>query len=113
MILLAALASGAAALAGPLVPRNCPRAKTPEEIVVCANPDGEPESPYRLPIRPDGFDWQGKTDSVYRERMRPLMEGDAGTGSCSTVGGGGWTGCKVHDWKNAAQQKRDNGLLSR
>lgn len=106
---MAALAAGAATLMGPLVPR-CPRARAPGDIIVCADPAGEPESPYRLPIRPEGFDWKGGTDSVYRERRRLLEQGDAGIGSCSAVGPGGWTGCMVRDWKRAREQKRDNGM---
>ncbi len=30
---------------------------------------------------------------------------DAGTGSCSNVGAGGWTGCMVKGWQAADQQR--------
>ena len=83
--------------------RQCERPDTAEEIVVCGRRDA-PE-PYRLPIRPDGFDPQGAVESVSRERHKLIQEGDAGIGSCSTVGPGGYTGCFHRDVRRRCQQE--------
>lgn len=74
-----------------------------DEIVVCGRVDA-PE-PYRLPIRPEGFDPKANVDSVSRERHRLMQEGDAGIGSCSTVGPGGYTGCFHQRVKRRCQQE--------
>jgi hypothetical protein len=73
---------------------ECERSRGGDEIVVCGRRE-EPRSPYRVPETPDpGFDPEGPFESVSRER-NALMEPGArtGTGSCSTVGPGGFTGC--------------------
>ena len=72
----------------------------PDEVLVCGN---RRRSPYRLPERKQ-FDPSGDTPSVMRERMAWAEEGDAGTGSCSAVGPGGWTGCMVKGWKRERDQ---------
>jgi hypothetical protein len=74
-----------------------------EAIVVCGR-RADPER-YRLPIRQNGFDPRGATDSVSRERHRLIEEGDAGIGSCSTVGPGGYTGCFHQTIKRRQQQE--------
>jgi hypothetical protein len=74
-----------------------------DELVVCGR-RVEPER-YRLPIRPDGFDKKGPIDSVSRERHRLIQEGDAGIGSCSTVGAGGFTGCFHINTKRRCEQE--------
>ena len=73
-----------------------------DEIVVCRRRDNEK---YRLPIRENRFDPGGATDSVSRERHRLIEEGDAGIGSCSTVGPGGYTGCFPQNIKRRQQQE--------
>ncbi len=70
-----------------------------DEIVVCA----EARSPYRL-APSERFDPAGPADSVSRERHRLYEHGESGTGSCSTVGPGGWTGCMSKRWKDAREQ---------
>lgn len=72
-------------------------------ILVC----GRRESPYRLPaeLRDPGFDVDGPVDSVSRERHKWMEAGASGTGSCSNVGAGGWTGCMVKGWEAADQQR--------
>jgi hypothetical protein len=105
-----------AAAIGPAVPKTpapaksavasapCPTGVT-NEVTVCGR-RGEDE-PYRLPeqFRDPGFRTDGAHDSVSRERHKLLDVGSAGTGSCSKVGGGGWTGCMVNDWRAQEQQR--------
>lgn len=79
------------------------------ELVVCGR---RGDSPYRLPLVHDGFDPDGPVDSVSRERHRLYEVGDVGIGSCSTVGGGGWTGCDSIAWKQAHQQKDGNAAVA-
>ncbi|MFN3944136.1 MAG: hypothetical protein ACK4K7_04315 [Allosphingosinicella sp.] len=102
-------ASGAAAQTGSppaMVPlaRDCAAPGT-DDIVVCAG--REPNSPYRLPPQPDGFDPFGTVESVSRERNRLIDVGAEGTGSCSTVGVGGWTGCGAIAFKQRIEQQAD------
>ena len=74
-------------------------------VIVCGTRNSE--SPYRIPssLRDPGFDVDGAIDSVSRERHKLMDVGDAGTGSCSNSGAGGWTGCAVKDWQAADQQR--------
>jgi hypothetical protein len=68
----------------------CPRGEG-DEIVVCARkPEGER---YRIPpnLRLDPND---PANQAWASRAQTLeYVGRTGTGSCSTVGPGGWTGC--------------------
>lgn len=70
------------------------------EIIICANP--REQQRYRLPTRE--WDPDGPAQSVSRERHSLYEQGDAGIGSCSTVGPGGWTGCAFRAWKAAREQ---------
>lgn len=74
-------------------------------VIICGRRNTE--SPYRLPpaARDPGFDVDGPIDSVSRERHKLMDVGDAGTGSCSNVGAGGWTGCMVKGWRADEQQR--------
>jgi hypothetical protein len=109
-----ALASQTDAAAQPLaVPATavaalCPDGHGTDSITVCGRPDGA--GGYRLPP-PQGFDPSGPIDSVSRERHRMLDVGATGTGSCSPVGPGGWTGCMLIRWREANEQYagRDHG----
>lgn len=78
-----------------------PSGSSEEEIVVCGRL--RERSRYRL-APPSGWDPSGPVDSVSRERHRLYEQGDAGIGSCSTVGPGGWTGCTLRRWKEAREQ---------
>lgn len=80
----------------------CPPSESPDEIVVCGRRD---DDRYRLPIRDQHFDPDGPQDSVARERGRLLEGGEAGIGSCSTVGPGGYTGCFAQAIKRRQQQQ--------
>ncbi len=85
--------------------RNCAAAGSPEDIVVCGR--REENSRHRLPPRTQGFDWTGPEQSVSRERHSLYELGDAGIGSCSTVGPGGWTGCAFRSFKADVEQRAD------
>jgi hypothetical protein len=103
-LLLAQAASNAApapAASAPLTASPCRSDGIPDDITVCGRSnDG---AGYRLPPR-DRFDPAGAIDSVSRERHRMLDVGATGTGSCSTVGPGGWTGCMNNAWREADEQ---------
>ena len=83
--------------------RRCQPAEEGEEIVVCGRRD--PTERYRLPIRDQGFDVNGTTVSVSRERHRLYEVGETGLYSCSTVGPGGYTGCAWKEFKGRVEQK--------
>lgn len=95
-------------LAAPVAAARCPDGHDADAITVCGRSDGA--GGYRLPP-PQGFDPAGPIDSVSRERHRMLDVGATGTGSCSTVGPGGWTGCMLIRWREANEQYagRDHG----
>ena len=82
---------------------ECRAGAADAEIVVCARRRNDER--YRLPIRPEGFDPHGTTQSVSRERHSLYEMGEAGIGSCSTVGPGGWTGCMLQTFRVAEQQE--------
>jgi hypothetical protein len=84
---------------------NCKR-PADGTIIVCGK-RGPTESRFRLApaARDPGFDVNGSVDSVSRERHKLMEAGAAGTGSCSTTGAGGWTGCMVRGWDRADQQR--------
>jgi hypothetical protein len=83
--------------------RRCDPAADPDEVVVCGR--RIPAERYRLPIRPDRFDPKGPIDSVSRERHKLIQEGDAGIGSCSTIGPGGSSGCFHRSTKRRCEQE--------
>ena len=92
----------------------CPKGGK-DEIVVCAH---EPESErYRIPknlreaplISPEREAWAKRAEST-------LAAGKAGTGSCTAIGAGGWTGCWAEQMRaakaerNQAAQENTRGL---
>ena len=87
------------AVSGEVARQEC-RSNDRDEVLVCGR---RGRSPYRLPERRT-FDPAGDTPSVMRERVAWAEEGDTGTGSCSAVGPGGWTGCTVKAWKRERDQ---------
>ena len=85
---------------------RCPRSANPdEEVIVCG--ERKQEDRYRLDVRfrgPTAEDAQSAEGRVEATQNA----GDTGTGSCSNVGPGGFTGCygqELSAWK--AQQRRD------
>jgi hypothetical protein len=98
----------AATSASAQIPPNlsvlCPKPK-PGEIVVCADEEPPPKSPYRLPLPVPLVEGSRETISPSRERNALLDYDIGGTGSCSTVGAGGWTGCKYREHMQNAEQR--------
>lgn len=94
--------------AAPKIVEECPRGQT-DDLVVCGRKDRA--SPYRLPRLHEGFDPDGPVDSVSRERHRLFEVGEAGIGSCSTAGAGGWTGCGAIEFKQFHQQHDGNARI--
>jgi hypothetical protein len=77
--------------------------KKGDEITVCA-PLEPKRSPYRLPLTSLPPVGERGTESVSAERNRLLGPDAATIGSCSTMGPGGWTGCRHQHFKaNVAQ----------
>jgi hypothetical protein len=85
---------------------KCPTNASGEEIVVCSK---RPESErYRIPkelrspivITPENQSWAAKANDT-------LNAGSgSGTGSCSAVGGAGWTGCWAQQMRDAKRQRQ-------
>ena len=75
-----------------------------EEILVCGS--RRQNERFRLPDRDGPFDPLGDRPSVMRERISWAEEGDTGVQSCGAVGPGGWTGCKVREWKRERDQSQ-------
>lgn len=81
----------------------CAQPGEDQEIVVCGRRDDER---HRLPFRefapePGTREWM----SAANRRYQLFNHGNAGTGSCSTVGPGGWTGCMAQQWHEDRLQK--------
>ncbi len=117
------IAATAAALATPLAPAfaqqqdrvlviygddKCPTNTSGEQIVVCSR---KPEAErFRIPkelraplvITPQNESWAARANST-------LNAGAVtGTGSCSAVGAGGWTGCWAQQMRAAKAERRQN-----
>ena len=104
MIGLTVLAVAAATANTSVLSALCPKA-TGDEIVVCADP--EPKySPYRAPFR--GGPPEAGTRaamSVSRERNSLFDYDPGGSGLCSNVGPGGYTGCTFKSFKAGVEQR--------
>ncbi len=91
---------------------KCPTNASGEQIVVCTRrPEGER---YRIPkelrtpilITPENQSWAAKANDT-------LNAGAAtGTGSCSAVGAGGWTGCWAQQMRDAKRQRQQDAVES-
>ena len=82
--------------------RQACRSIDPGDIVVCGRQ--KLRDRYRTVDPNAPFDVHGNVMSVIREKSRWLEGGEAGPGSCSAVGPGGWTGCLNQQWKRNDQQ---------
>ncbi|HVJ01573.1 MAG TPA: hypothetical protein VM662_05280 [Sphingomonas sp.] len=79
---------------------QCPKAESPDEIVVCANAG---ESPYRIPKRFRNQPDEGAAAQAWTNRVETVEEVNrAGLpNSCSPIGTGGQTGCSramIRQW---------------
>ena len=91
---------------------KCPTNASGQEIVVCSRrPEGER---FRIPkelrspivITPENHSWAAKANDT-------LNAGAAtGTGSCSAVGAGGWTGCWAQQMRDAKRQRQADSAES-
>ncbi len=81
----------------------CPKAR-PGEIVVCADQD-PPRSIYRLPPNLPPVEGSKESISVSSERNRLFDYDGGGTGSCSTSGAGGASGCLFNRHKRGFDQR--------
>ena len=82
----------------------CPRAAD-DQVVVCAR---RPEiERYRIPpkYRPGGTRQETTAWGTKSQALQGL--GATGTGSCSAVGPGGFTGCLTQQIEQAKQQRRE------
>lgn len=83
---------------------DCPTNASGEEIVVCSR---RPESErYRIPKElrprsqsPEAQSWAARSAAT-------LDNGASGTGSCSSVGAGGWTGCWAEQMRAARAERK-------
>ena len=91
---------------------KCPTNASGEQIVVCTRrPEGER---YRIPkelrspivITPENQSWAAKANDTLN------AGGASGTGSCSAVGGGGWTGCWAQQMRDAKRQRQADATES-
>jgi len=135
LVLIAALASisapalaqqpgvavpGAAAVSGPddirvnqlIIYGNdaCPQSQDPQEVTVCAvlSEDDRFRVPPNLrqnPNDPASRSWAGRA-------LELSYAGRTGTQSCSTVGGGGFTGCFDQLARQAVAERRDNDNIN-
>ena len=129
MIKLLAIALGVATLATPMLATpalaqqtdrvlvlygndKCPTNASGQEIVVCSRrPEGER---FRIPkelrspivITPENQSWAAKANDTLN------AGGASGTGSCSAVGPGGWTGCWAQQMRDAKRQRQADSAES-
>lgn len=91
---------------------KCPTNASGQEIVVCSRrPEAER---YRIPkelrspilITPENQSWAAKANDTLN------AGGASGTGSCSAVGAGGWTGCWAQQMRDAKRQRQADSAES-
>ena len=91
---------------------KCPTNASGEQIVVCTRrPEG---ARYRIPkelrgplvITPENQSWAAKANDTLN------AGGASGTGSCSAVGAGGWTGCWAQQMRDAKRQRQADAAES-
>lgn len=74
----------------------------PSDTICVVAPESERyriPKPMRQPTKsPDSTSWAIRSQAT-------LTEGKTGTGTCSTVGGGGWTGCFMKQLQDSYAEK--------
>ena len=112
LLLFAAIVAAEKPKAGPIekehkmvvdAVRGCPEAADEDEIVVCSRDRGVAEA-YRLPKLDPRFDVRLR--GAGRGALTDGALGASGTGSCSTIGAGGSTGCSLRGIRNWADEQR-------
>lgn len=85
--------------------QQCPKAESPDEVVVCANAG---DSPYRIPKKlrertpgPAGNSWARRAEVVDEVNRVTLP------GSCSPVGSFGQSGCTLQSVQRWAAEKKE------
>jgi hypothetical protein len=77
----------------------------PEGTVCVRAPETEryriPQSLRNAPLAPKDQPWARKAESV-------SSAGNVGTGSCTNVGAGSWTGCWQRDMRAAREENHEN-----
>jgi hypothetical protein len=103
VLLLVAVAPDLSAAASQEVARQeCRGGGSGSDVLVCGRRQGLTRYQVTDPKAP--WDPAGQRESVLRERMSWIEEGDTGGGSCGAVGPGGWTGCMLKQHKRNRQQ---------
>jgi hypothetical protein len=90
---------------------QCPTNASGDEIIVCAR---RPETErYRIPkeVRPRTQSPQSQSWAVRSQSA--MSAGRTGTGSCSAVGSGGWTGCWAEQMRAAKAEAKQKAADER
>jgi hypothetical protein len=84
--------------------------KCPEDTICVRAPERDR---YRIPkelrgpsILPENQSWAARSASV-------LDTGKSGTGSCTAIGSGGWTGCYMEEMRKARAEAKANKAAQR
>jgi hypothetical protein len=83
---------------------RCPTNQNGEEVVVCVRRSAEEQ--YRIPKELRNFEVTPENASWAVKEQADRDVGNVGTGSCSTVGPGGQTGCFVQEARRAKAEAR-------
>ncbi len=90
---------------------KCPTTANGDEIVVCARrPEGER---YRIPKEFREIEPRPANQSWAVTSQAALATGRTGTGSCSAIGGGGWTGCYLQQVQQARAEAKQEAAKAR
>jgi len=89
----------------------CPTNASGDEIIVCAR---RPETErYRIPKEVRSRSQAPQNQSWAVRSQSAMSAGRTGTDSCSTVGGGGWTGCFAEQMRAAKAEAKQKAAEDR
>jgi len=89
----------------------CPTNASGDEIIVCAR---RPETErYRIPKEVRSRSQAPQNQSWAVRSQSAMSAGRTGTDSCSTVGGGGWTGCFAEQMRAAKAEAKQKAADER
>jgi hypothetical protein len=107
------IALGALALSAPLAPAPAQQServltifgedKCPADVICVRAPERDR---YRIPKELRGPSELPENQSWAARSQATMSEGRTGTGSCSAVGGGGWTGCWAEQMRKAREEAK-------